>query len=146
MIRHAGLIAVRTGGEGAWRGVLIEGPSGSGKSDLALRAFDAGFRLVADDRVLLWTSGGRLFGRAPDTLRDLIEVRGVEIARLTALPLSEVALVARCGEPERLPEPRFTDILGVRLPLIVLDPREASAPAKLGRALAAFDAAHKRRI
>ena len=59
----------RCGCDGGWRGALIEGPSGAGKSDLALRALDAGFRLVADDRVVVWTSGGRLFGRAPDAAR-----------------------------------------------------------------------------
>jgi len=146
MILHAGLVALHAGAGSRWRGVLIEGPSGAGKSDLMLRALDLGYRLVADDRVLLWTSGGRLFGRAPDTLRDLMEVNGVDVVRLTALPLAPVAMVVRCGHPERLPEPRFVEHLGVRLPLVELDPREASAPAKLGRALAAFDVAHKRRI
>lgn len=144
MIRHAGLIAARAGG--LWRGVLIEGPAGAGKSDLALRAIGQGFRLVADDRVALWVSGGRLFGRAPDALLGLIEVRGLAVAQLGALPLAEVALVARCGIPERLPDPAFAEILGVCVPLVELDPREASAPAKLSRALHHFDAAHKRRI
>ena len=32
------------------RAVMILGPSGSGKSDLALRLFDHGFRLVSDDQ------------------------------------------------------------------------------------------------
>src|SRR3954468_23707618 len=88
VIVHAGLIARRSGGP--WRGVLIEGPSGSGKSDLALRALEAGFRLVADDRVVLWASEGRLFGRAPETLFGLIEVRGLDVIRVEALPLCEV--------------------------------------------------------
>ena len=144
MIRHAGLIAVRA--DGRWRGVLVEGPAGAGKSDLALRALDQGFSLVADDRVLLWTSGGRLFGRAPDNLAGLLEVRGLQVVGVPALRLAEVALVARCGAADRIPEPRFAEILGVSLPLIEIDPREASAPAKLGRALSYFDAAHKRRI
>jgi serine kinase of HPr protein (carbohydrate metabolism regulator) len=135
---HAGLIAARL--RGRWRGVLIEGPSGSGKSDLALRALAAGFRLVADDRVLLWTSQGRLFGRAPDTLSGLLEVRGLDVVAVEPLPLAEVALVARLGEPERIPEPRFTERLGVRLPLLDLDPRPWSAPVKLGRALDALTA------
>ena len=51
-VRHAGLIAARS--NGPWRGVLIEGEAGAGKSDLTLRALAAGFRLVADDRVVLW--------------------------------------------------------------------------------------------
>ncbi|MFL5297519.1 MAG: HPr kinase/phosphorylase [Phenylobacterium sp.] len=124
----------------------MEGPAGSGKSDLALRALSAGFTLVADDRVVLWVADGRLWGRAPDALAGLIEVRGVQVVRQTALPLSEVALVVRVGTPERIPEPTGCDILGLRLPAIILDPRESSAPAKLGRALSHFDAAGNRRI
>ena len=71
MILHAGLVARRQ--DGYWRGVLIEGASGAGKSDLALRALDHGFRLVADDRVVVWASGGALYGRAPDSLAYLGE-------------------------------------------------------------------------
>lgn len=143
-IRHAGLIAARCGGP--WRGVLIEGPSGAGKSDLALRCLDAGFRLVADDRVELWTSQGRLFGRAPDTLAGQLEVRGLDVIAVTALPLAEVTLVARCGVPERIPAQEGVEILGVRLPIVTISPLEASAPAKLSRALALFDADPNRRM
>jgi serine kinase of HPr protein (carbohydrate metabolism regulator) len=148
VIVHAGLIAARIGG--VWRGVLIEGPAGAGKSDLTLRALDAGFSLVADDRVLLWTCEGALFGRAPDTLAGLLEIRGLDVVRLAALPFAEVAMIARCGAPEtiseRIPKPASADLLGVSRPLIEIDPQLASAPAKLRRALSHFDAAHKRRI
>jgi serine kinase of HPr protein (carbohydrate metabolism regulator) len=144
MILHAGLIARRI--RGLWQGALIQGPSGAGKSDLALRALDQGFRLVADDRVLVWASEGRLFGRAPDTLRGLIEVRGVDVLAVEPLPLSEIALVARLETPERIPDPATETILGIAVPLLGVAPFEASAPAKLGRAMEAFDAAHKRRI
>jgi serine kinase of HPr protein (carbohydrate metabolism regulator) len=148
LIRHAGLIARRPAGPGGgpWRGVLIEGPSGAGKSDLALRALDHGFRLVADDRVELWISAGRLFGRAPPPLAGLIEARGLGILQLAPLPLAEVALIARCGEPERLPEPERLDILGARLPAVTISPLESSAAAKLSRALALFDGAVNRRM
>ena len=143
-IAHAGLIATRMGR--SWRGVLIEGPAGAGKSDLALRALSEGFSLVADDRVILWRSEDRLFGRAPDTLFGLLEVRGLEVIPMPAIPLAEVALIARCGTPDRIPAPQTAEILGVRVPAIDIDPRLASAPAKLRRALSHFDAAHKRRI
>jgi hypothetical protein len=63
-----------------------------------------------------------------------------------ALPLSEVALVARCGAPERLPDPETTELLGVVLPLVTLAALEVSAPAKLSRALAMFDGGLNRRI
>lgn len=144
MIRHAGLIARRDGG--VWRGVLIEGPSGAGKSDLSLRALDRGFRLVADDRVLIWADAGRLYGRAPDTLAGLIELRGVGVVRVAPVAFCEIALVARLGTPERMPGPATETILGIAVPLAAVEPFESSAPAKLGRAMEAFDAAHKRRI
>ncbi|MGZ5987277.1 MAG: HPr kinase/phosphorylase [Caulobacteraceae bacterium] len=144
MIAHGGLIALRI--REYWRGVMIEGPSGAGKSDLALRALEAGFRLVADDRIELWTSAGRLFGRAPPTLAGRIEVRGLDVIETCALPFAQVALVARCGPAERMPDPAFAQLLGVSTPLIQLDPLEASAPAKLRRALSHFDEPGNRRI
>ncbi|PZQ61372.1 MAG: serine kinase [Phenylobacterium zucineum] len=144
MIVHAGLLARRIGG--AWRGALIRGPSGAGKSDLALRCLGEGFRLVADDRVLLWTAGGRLFGRAPDALRGLIEVRGLDVVSVEPLAFCEVILAVDLTPPERMPELATTAVLGLTVPLLAANPFEISAPAKLGRALEVFDAAHKRRI
>lgn len=137
MILHAGLIALRLGGR--WRGVLIEGPSGAGKSDLALRALSLGARLVADDRVLAWTDQGRLFGRAPETLAGLLEMRGLGIAPVEALPYAGIDLIVACapdpGAVERLPEPETAERLGVALPLRRLWPFEPAAPLKLIAAL-----------
>jgi serine kinase of HPr protein (carbohydrate metabolism regulator) len=136
VIRHAGLLALRINGD--WRGVLIEGPSGSGKSDLALRALEAGWALVADDRTLLWTCQGQLFGRAPDTLADLIEARGLGVVPALSRPFAEVRLIVDCVEAdqvERVPEPAARNLLGVALPGLRLAAREASATAKLGRAV-----------
>jgi len=144
VIRHAGLIARRQGG--VWRGVLIEGPSGSGKSDLALRALDQGFRLVADDRVLVWADRGRLYGRAPDALSGLIEVRGLDVVAVEPLPLSEIALLVVLEAPDRIPDPATEAIIGIPIPRLAVAPFESSAPAKLSRAMETFDAAHKRRI
>jgi serine kinase of HPr protein (carbohydrate metabolism regulator) len=144
VIRHAGLVAARVGG--VWLGALIEGPSGAGKSDLALRSLEAGLRLVADDRTVVWASQGRLFGRAPDTLHGLLEVRGVGVLGEPALGFCEIGLIVRPGVPERLPDFACESILGVELPLLEFAYLEASAPAKLGRALANFDAGRKRRM
>jgi len=144
VIVHAGLVARRI--DGLWRGVLIEGPSGAGKSDLALRALDQGFRLVADDRVRLWTDAGRLYGRAPDAIAGLIEARGVGVLPVTPIPFCEIGLKVRLAAPERMPDPATETILGVAIPLLEANPFETSAPAKLSRAMEAFDAACKRRI
>jgi serine kinase of HPr protein (carbohydrate metabolism regulator) len=137
MIRHAGLVALRIGG--SWCGALIEGPSGVGKSDLALRVLNQGFRLVADDRAVVWASGGRLYGRAPGPLAGLIEVRGQGVVRESALDLARVVLLATCvadsAAIERMPEPRIEMIAEIAVPRLELNPREPSAPAKLRRAL-----------
>jgi serine kinase of HPr protein (carbohydrate metabolism regulator) len=137
MIVHAGLIARRVNQR--WRGVLVEGPSGGGKSDLALRALDEGFSLVADDRVLIFASAGRLYGRAPDSLAGLVEARGVGVVRRTRLAFAAVALRAQCVTAphavERLPENNWSELLGISLPTLTIWPFEASAPAKLAAAL-----------
>jgi serine kinase of HPr protein (carbohydrate metabolism regulator) len=143
VILHGGLVALRR--QGFWRGALITGPSGAGKSDLALRALAAGFRLAADDRTLVWMSGGALYGRAPEPLADLIEVRGLGILRETALPFAEIALLAECvpraAAIERMPEPEQVVIAGAPIPKLRIDPFEASAPAKLRRAIEYLGAA-----
>lgn len=143
MILHATTLARWTGGE--WRAVLLQGPSGVGKSDLALRAIAQGWRLVADDRTLVWMSGGRLFGRAPATLAGLIEVRQLDILAYPALPCCElrlaVACVAAADGLERIPDRATAQILQARLPHIRLFAREPSAPAKLALALDATSGA-----
>ncbi|MFI4975148.1 MAG: HPr kinase/phosphorylase [Caulobacterales bacterium] len=137
MILHAGLIARRVGG--LWRGALIEGASGDGKSDLALRALDAGFRLVADDRVLVWVSGGALYGRAPEPLTGLIEARGLGVLAEPPIPFAAIVLSVRCEDAsatlERLPEPETVHIAGIAVPRLRLRAFEDSAPAKMRRAL-----------
>lgn len=137
-VLHAGLVALRL--RGGWVGALVAGPSGVGKSDLALRGADFGLRLVADDRTLVWTSGASLFGRAPDTLADLLEVRGQGVLPTLALPFCEVRLWAACLGPgeevERMPfEDATQEVMGVRLPRLQLKANEASAPARLRLAL-----------
>jgi serine kinase of HPr protein (carbohydrate metabolism regulator) len=137
MILHADLIAVRL--DGAWRGILLEGPSGAGKSDLALRAITNGFRLVADDYTRLFVSRGALFGRAPESLHGLMEVRGLGIVRLTPLTLAPIALAVRCktnpAAVDRMPDSGTESFLGVAIPTMDLWPFEDSAPAKIRLAI-----------
>ncbi len=121
-------------------GVLIRGPSGSGKSDLALRLIDRGAVLVADDRVVLRRDGGRISARAPATLAGLLEVRGLGLVRLGHRRRAALGLVvdlAAAAGIERLPRSATCSLLGLALPRIRLDPRQASAPAKLRLALSA---------
>ena len=139
-IAHATLISVYAGAD--WRGVLLRGPSGAGKSSLALRAMAQGFRLVADDRVILWRSGGQVFGRAPDVLAGLIEVRGVGVLPAgLVLRLSAIALIAdlapETADLDRTPEPQTATLASLAVPCIQIRPFEASAPQVMLAALAA---------
>ena len=120
-------------------GVLLRGPPGSGKSDLAARAIDAGARLVADDRVTLVRRSVSIVASAPLSIRGMIELRGLGILRIDAEEESPLALVADLVAPdriERLPEPDRCVLLGIDLPLVRLAPFEASALTKLRFALA----------
>lgn len=114
MIVHGSCVAV--GG----RAVLILGPSGAGKSTLALALMARGGLLVADDRTILAVEGGRLFADAPETLRGMIEARGVGILAADAAGRSEVTVLVDLSqdEPERLPPARERALLGVSLPLV----------------------------
>ncbi|MFM8819530.1 MAG: HPr kinase/phosphorylase [Phenylobacterium sp.] len=131
--RHASLLALWSGGR--WRGVLVEGASGSGKSDLALRALDLGFRLISDDRTLVWSSDGAAYGRAPESLAGLLEVRGVGVLRIPALAFCRIDLVVMSGTPERLPDPEFAVLAGAPIRRLSLRLTDASAPHRLKEAL-----------
>ena len=122
-------------------GILLRGPSGSGKSDLALRLIDEGARLVADDQTELRRSGDRLSLSAPATIAGRMEVRGIGILAVPTLDSARLRLVvalAPIERIERLPEPQFCEFLGVSVPLISLAPFEVSATAKVRLALRAL--------
>ena len=120
------------------KGVLLLGASGAGKSDVALRLIDGGAKLVADDRTVLTLKRGVLHAAAPDTIKGLLEVRGVGIIALPAMS-APVKLAVRLGrEGARLPEPECYSALGAAVPLIRLDARFPATPAKIRAALAAF--------
>ncbi len=113
------------------KGVLLRGPPGAGKSDLALRAIEAGARLVADDLVAFDLRGDRVWARALPRADGRLEVRGVGIVRLPALDSAELVLLADLAGPERLPEPDFEPVLGRPVRRIRLAPFEISAAVKL---------------
>ena len=67
------------------RAVLISGPSGSGKSDLALRLLDRGFTLVSDDQTIVRRDGDRLVASAPPTIKGKLEIRGIGIVEMDTI-------------------------------------------------------------
>jgi len=112
---HATCVAV------AGRGVLILGPSGSGKSGLALRLLAWGALLVADDRTEVLRQDGRLVARCPPGLSGKIEARGVGILRAPVVAEAEVVLAVDLGteEADRLPPRHHVTVLGVTIDLVL---------------------------
>ena len=121
------------------KGILLLGPSASGKSDLALRLIDAGAVLIADDQVGLVREDGRLLARPPARLAGMIELRGIGIMRVPyrSGPLDLAVDLERSMAAEQLPEPETMSYLGVDLPKIGLDARAPSAVAKIKMVLSA---------
>ena len=119
------------------RAVLISGPSGSGKSDLALRLLDRGFTLVSDDQTIVRRDGDRLVASAPPTIKGKLEIRGIGIVEMDVVDDVPVALfVELTSEIMRLPDDRRErPVLGVNLPLVSVDAMTASAPSKVALAL-----------
>lgn len=109
------------------RAALIRGPAGSGKSRLALALIDAAAsgrirfaRLVADDRVELTASHGRLLVRPPAALAGLIEVRGLGVRRIAFEPVAVAGLAIdlAAADAERIPAPsaQTVDVNGITMP------------------------------
>ena len=112
------------------RAVLIQGPSGSGKSSLAMSLLQAAedgalpfARLIGDDRVHVEAAHGRVLVRPAAALAGQIEVRGLGIRQMVHEPVAVVGLVVDLGTAaERLPgiEQQETFIAGARLPQLAV--------------------------
>ena len=122
------------------RGILIRGPSGSGKSRLALtllQSAGSGFAcLVGDDRIHLEAVHGRLLMRPATALAGLIEIRGFGIVRSSFEPVAVAHLAIDLAAPDaaRLPGSAAlaVEIEGVRLARLPVAPGTDAYPQLLG--------------
>ncbi len=122
------------------RGILIRGPSGSGKSRLALtllQSSGSGFaRLVGDDRIQLQAVNGRLLMRPATALAGLIEIRGLGIVRAVHEPVAVAHLVIdlAAADGARLPGSAVltVEIEGIRLARLPVAPGVDAYPLVLG--------------
>ena len=121
------------------KAVLIRGPAGSGKSQLAwqlLQGTQSGAlpftRLVADDRAHIEARAGRLLVRPAPALAGLIEIRGLGIRRLPYEPVAAVGLIVdlAAADADRLParEASQAALEGVALPRLAVAPGQFALP------------------
>lgn len=113
-VLHATCVAL----DGA--GLLILGPSGSGKSGLALQLMALGCHLISDDQTRLFLRDDILWAAAVPTLAGRIEARFIGILAAPHLPGARVALAVDLGrtETERLPVDRSIEHFGVSIPCL----------------------------
>ena len=106
------------------RGVLIEGPPGSGKSSLALALIDRGAVLVGDDGVLLARDGSGLRASPASVTQGLLEVRNLGLLKFPTVADVPVALVMILdpAAPRFRETPDWVERAGCRLPAIALWP------------------------
>ena len=127
--------------------VLIRGPSGSGKSLLALALLQAAergalrfARLVADDRAHVEAAHGRLLVRPAPALAGMLEVRGVGICRMPYEALAVVRTVVELGQAgvQRMPDHTSaqTQLEGITVPRLAVAASTDALPPVLAYLLA----------
>lgn len=101
-------------------GVFIIGPSGSGKSALALQMMALGALLVADDRTQITNDGTSLRASVPDAIAGQIEARGVGILNVPSAGPTRLSLVVDLGATTeaRMPDAQTHELMGHRLPCL----------------------------
>jgi HPr kinase/phosphorylase len=133
-------------------GVIIKGESGIGKSECVLALIERGYSLVADDITKVMLLDGReVMGTSAELTRNHMEVRGIGIINVAAMfgvkcirlekrvdlvvtlkVWNEVQDVDRLGMEEQ-----YVDILGVKVPHIIIPVRPGRDLARLAE-VAAF--------
>ena len=111
---HASTVVV------AGAALAFVGPSGTGKSGMALAAMSRGAVLLADDITWLDRQDDHITATCPPKLVGRIEARGIGILSATPAPPAPLRLIVDLGlvEPDRLPSARSLNLLGCDVPVL----------------------------
>lgn len=122
------------------RGLMIEGPPGSGKSSLALALIDRGATLIGDDGVLIECDGGRLLASPAPATAGLLEVRNVGLLTYPTLVRVPVALLIGLdlAAPRFRDAPAWLDRAGISIPAISLWPDSPTLALRAELALRSY--------
>ena len=115
-------------------GILIRGPSGSGKSDLALRLIEDGANLIADDQVNIKAVRKQLYLSSPDNISGLIEVRGFGVIKIECVRDIKLGLIVDLDpsyETERTSIMKDELIQDIITPIINIKAFESSVLARI---------------
>lgn len=124
-------------------GVLITGDSGIGKSELELDLIKRGHIFVADDLVEISRVNKTIYGRAPENLRKMLEVRGIGVVDVNIM-FGGHCFLEKCHvnfvinmvnrdqylrlNPDRLnPNEKTINLLGVEKPLLEIPVTEGKS-------------------
>jgi len=118
-------------------GVLLLGPSGSGKSDLALRLIDRGAKLICDDVVHIENNNSLPQLACAPNIAGKIEVRGIGICPIDFVDSAPLRLVVQLAQDvDRMPPEHQRIILaGYSVPMFRLPPFQPSSAIKVEWAL-----------
>ena len=125
MCIHGGLLSIYG------KGVLIRGESGMGKSEIALELIKRGHLLVADDRVDCYRIHNKIVGKAPELLREMLEIRGIGVINVSRMFGVSSVLPKADQDYDRvgIEEKKHENILGIDIPKIVVPVREGRSMA-----------------
>jgi HPr kinase/phosphorylase len=140
-------------------GILLTGESGVGKSECALELMARGHKLVSDDVIEIEERGDRLYGRSPEEIKYLMEIKGLGIINVGTIfgthavreemPIDlvvEFVPVEKVGQADdAVSGSAMRQIMGVSVPLVRLPARHGSNMATVIEVLAKDYLAKRRR-